>query len=477
VPPRSWLRALPALAAAALLCVAATAPPPSVGPFPPPPCGTFTESGGGDSTVRFQGGDAVLQPLPLGLPAAACSVRVVASGWTNVNVALWEWDPVTLAPAAGTIALRTAFLDPSRMLYYTSNSVPWTVFEPALVTRGVAGVAECPRLTTALEVRSSSWSGGLKASYEPEGTPSMPAAVVVRAGGAPDGLQGSHPVLAHAICDGGPDLQSLRVVQAVRRTDVKLVEQPAELLQRFRVPGRAELSWVELAVDSVGGARTIPPPAVIAIVDADGLADPPAVMPPALIEATFEGYYEFEAYYEPAPRWASHLDFDHTITLEPEHDYWLYVRSAKGYRFRGRALTGEESPAFKWGIGAFYTRAIGNEPWTQSPAQALSFVLIGQPAPALVSVPPRGGGIDLRVAPNPTPGIADVSWSGAVGPVRFEVFDARGRRVATNAGGAAGAWRWEAKGSRGEPLPAGVYFVHARDSQGTRAMGRAVVVR
>lgn len=476
MPLRSWLRVLPALAAAALMCVAATAPPLMPAPVVAP-CGTFAESGGGDSTLHFQSGDAVRQPLPWGMAAAACSVRVVASGWTSVNVALLEWDPVALAPAAGTIALRTAYLDPSRLLYYTSNSVPWTVFEPALVTRSVAGVAERPRLTTAFEVRSSPWGGELKASYTPDGTPSMPAAVVTHGGSAHDPLQGSHPVLAHAICDGGPDLQSLRVVQCVKRTDVKLVAQPAELLQRFRVPERAELSWVELAVDSVGGATvTIPPPAVISIVDATGMAEPPAVMPPALVEATFEGYYEFSDYYEPAPRWASHLDFDHTIALEPGHDYWLYVHSANGYRFRGRALTGEEGAAFKWGIGTFYTRAIGNEPWSVEPARALSFVLIGRPE-AAVSVPPRLVDFDLRVAPNPARRIAEVSWSGAVGPVRFEVFDARGRRVATSAGGAAGAWRWEAKGPGGEPLPAGVYFIHARDSQGTRAMGRAVVVR
>jgi len=68
-----------------------------------------------------------------------------------------------------------------------------------------------------------------------------------------------------------------------------------------------------------------------------------------------------------------------------------------------------------------------------------------------------------------------VAWSGAVGPVRFEVFDARGRRVAVNTGGAAGSWSWSIRDSRGQALPAGVYFVHARDSAGGHSVQRVVV--
>src|SRR5262249_55298540 len=95
VPLRSWLRTLPALAAVALMCVAATAPPRAAAWCPPPPCGTFSQSGSGASAVDFQLGDAVRQPLPLGVSAAACSVEVVPTGWTSASFTLWEWDPVT----------------------------------------------------------------------------------------------------------------------------------------------------------------------------------------------------------------------------------------------------------------------------------------------------------------------------------------------------------------------------------------------
>ena len=87
------------------------------------------------------------------------------------------------------------------------------------------------------------------------------------------------------------------------------------------------------------------------------------------------------------------------------------------------------------------------------------------------------GDLLLRVAPNPARGAADATWSGGVGPVTLEVFDARGRRVGGGVGGAAGAWHWSGAGHGGQPLPAGGYFIHAHDSAGARAVERLVIVR
>ena len=63
------------------------------------------------------------------------------------------------------------------------------------------------------------------------------------------------------------------------------------------------------------------------------------------------------------------------------------------------------------------------------------------------------------------------------GRVHFDVFDARGRRVSQGEGGAAGQWMWDGTDRAGRPVAPGIYFVHARDSQGGRAVQRAVLVR
>jgi hypothetical protein len=200
-------------------------------------------------------------------------------------------------------------------------------------------------------------------------------------------------------------------------------------------------------------------------------------MPQTLVEAAFPssanlGYFISQ----PTPTWASHLDFDRTITLQPGRDYWLYVRAASSRKFLGRTLTGSEGGVFTAGVGALYTRGDSAGVWTPVGDKVLAFKIVGRPA-ATTPVPAHRGGFLMHVAPNPAGDVAQVTWSGAVGPVRFEVLDARGRHVGAGEGGAAGRWAWTVVGRDGRPLPAGVYFVHARDSAGQRSVERVVVVR
>jgi hypothetical protein len=214
---------------------------------------------------------------------------------------------------------------------------------------------------------------------------------------------------------------------------------------------------------------------VLAIVEPEGATAPPETMPHAIIEAVFapESFLAYYAYSQ-SPRWASHLDFDRTFVLQPDHDYWLYLRSATSYTFHGRALTGSEGPDFTAGVGALFTRTAATGAWTQVADEVLAFKIVGRPT-GTTAVPPQAAAFFVRVAPNPATGVAQVTWAGAVGPVRFEVFDARGRRVASREGGAAGAWAWRAVGTRGGALPSGIYFVHARDSAGGHVVQRVVI--
>jgi hypothetical protein len=145
---RSWSRLLPAVLVAALLSLAAMAPnkPPATPmmPAPPPPMGAVCEgfqfTAGGDSTALFSGGDGFMQPLPANLTVAACSLRVKGTGYCGGTVKAFEWDPVALAPTAGSVRLRYSLFDPSTMGFQGGpNTMPTLSFFPPIVTTSVCG--------------------------------------------------------------------------------------------------------------------------------------------------------------------------------------------------------------------------------------------------------------------------------------------------------------------------------------------------
>jgi photosystem II stability/assembly factor-like uncharacterized protein len=92
-------------------------------------------------------------------------------------------------------------------------------------------------------------------------------------------------------------------------------------------------------------------------------------------------------------------------------------------------------------------------------------------------------GLELRVWPNPSHGVAGRPLTFGInrqvlGPVEVRLYDAAGRLVETMTRRADGeaAWAWDpGLGGRG-PLAAGTYFVEARVGTGERARGRFVVV-
>ena len=482
----TWLlRIAPGLAVCALLTLAASAPrEPRVGPaapafLPDGPCTQFVQSAAGDSTYSFGVTTGISQPLVPNVGVAACSLAVQATGWSWLRLSLLDWDPLTLTPDPHTIALRTQVLNPSDLQYYTLNQTPRVNYVPPVVTQSLAGVADPPRNTIAAELKSppTSFTTSTFASpYDQTGDAALPVARSIPAvGGARPALPGAHPVLAHAICDAGGDLQQLSVVQAVSRTDALLSSRPKEMAQRFRVPERVELRWVELAIvpnDFQSPFYTIP--TTVSIHDASA-ATPPLNLPAAYTSGLFMEY--MDGSFENAAHWAGDHGLDHTVVLEPGHDYWLHLDDARAMQYHARVLDGSEPAGFTAGIGGFFTRDTVTAAWTAQPTRALSFKLIGKPvAPVGVTPQPGTAAFALHVAPNPATSVADVRWSGAVGPVRIEVLDARGRRVASGQGGAAGAWSFARSGPRGQPLPAGVYFVHARDSAGGHAVERLVLI-
>ncbi len=491
MPLPNWLRVLPALAVFELLGLAATAPRPStIGVAPPsqfyPPCDVFAFAGSGDSVIAFPADAGITQPLPPGIAAVSCSLQVLATGYSFARVLLRQWDPATLAPDLQTVALRTQWLDPSSMVY-SGNRAPRVTFVPPVVTRSLAGVADPPRLTTAFEIISR-FSADFLASFDPAGDSRMPPASVLHADGTRAPLPGAHPVYAHAVCTGDDDLKQLRIAQSVMRADTLPLSAVAAYAQRFRVPEAVELRWIELAMNTgnypiypTRPDTAVAPPRmpllypIVGIIDGGEMAAPGATMPATLVEAAVNIYVGADR-----PIWVSNVALDNTVRLQPGHDYWLYVRDAGAgtLRFQLARLTGGESADFRAGIGPYFERDATSGEWQVQPDRALSFRLIGKPLPAVPAPPPgQRGDLRLRVAPNPSLGIITADWSGAVGPVRLEVFDARGRRVATGAGGAAGAGQFARTDRGGQALPAGVYFVHARDTAGGHVVQRVVLLR
>lgn len=478
------LRMAPALAALAILALAANASRTArLGPAAPTylqsgPCTQFVQSAPGDSLYVFGLSTGVSQPLVAGVAVAACSVSVRARSWSWLRLSMLDWDPLVLAPDPHTIALRTQLLDPSDLQFYTLNRTPRVNFIPPIVTHSLSGVADAPRATITAETVApyTSFPSTFDAIYDLSGSNDLPVARAVPAlGGSRPALPGAHPVLAHAICDAGGDLQQLSVVQAVSRTDEVLAGLPREFIQRFRVPERVELRWIELAV--VPNDYQFPyylDATAVSIHDAAS-GTPPVVFPPAATSAFFMSYTDGSGVN--TPHWAADLGLDHTILLEPGQDYWLRVSEARAMHYHARVLDGSESAVFTADIGGLFTRDTSIAAWTPRPARALSFKLIGKPvAPVGISPPQAGPSFALQVSPNPAASVADVRWSGAVGPVRIEVLDARGRRVASGQGGAAGSWSFARTGRGGQALSAGVYFVHARDSAGGQAVERVVLI-
>jgi len=454
----------------ALLALAATgaAIRPAALALEPPDCATLEPIAPAGTTVWVAPSAGVSQPLDPGTRIAACSLGLATITYTSARLSVYHWDPQALAPDPTTIALRTREFTPSSLVYGRTRANFW----PPVVTAAVAQVADAPQGPIAFDWRVTDPFNGQNVRYEATASPSLPVAYLYGSSGTRVPIGGDHPGLNLMTCDGGAPYGNVRVAQAVMRTD-RLDTYPVyAFAQRFRVPERTELGWVEFAlgVDSYNLTA-----GNLAIHDGEGSPSPPPASEVPLVEAAFQQYY-FNS-----PTWGTHFDFDHSITLQPDHDYWLVIRTNNDYPLYSRVLDGSESADFTAHIGPLHRRLLSGDPWTLVTGEALDFRILGVPSSVTDVALPRArrGGLALEVTPNPARGSAAVRWSGAKDGVRLEVLDPRGRRVADAgfAAGAAGSWTWSGLDGRGAALPAGVYFVRATDAERSAAVRRLVRVR
>ncbi|MBI5169818.1 MAG: T9SS type A sorting domain-containing protein, partial [Candidatus Eisenbacteria bacterium] len=469
---RHLLRALVLALALSVVSVAAIAPRlradgvPDRGAAQPlwatyPTCTMPLVNTGWDSRVTLPPYAGIAQPFGFTANVAACSLKVDPS-YTFGRLEVVQWDAANLLPDPTTVALRSVALNSSNMAWNWLH----VQMTPPLVTRAIAHVAGAPSASGALTYVGTYPYNSTSFRYTADGDPALPAGFYATGSGY-HALAGAHPVHGLTLCGGDVGLQDLRVVQSVMATDTRLDWSRHDVLQRFRVPRRVRLHWVEFAYDSTATWYSFGSVSILR----DGLAgaSPPLELPPPLLSATFSASYETSP---PSPAWHSHFDFDSSLVLEPDVDYWLLVTPANQFQLRAHALTGGEGADFTAGIGPMWSRNTNGQPWTLENARALSFRVIGDTA-SVVSVDdaPRRSPLELRATPNPSRGASMLAWSGATGRVKLEVLDARGRRVSDDVTlpAASGRWAWSATRS-GRPLPAGLYFVRATDSEGRAAI-------
>jgi len=478
---RLLLRSLPALFVTLLLAAALLAPGRGVraersAPVPDalyyPVCSPLqlASSQGSPWSVLLETGGGIVQPFGPVANFASCSLTVQPSNYVNKRVDVVFWDPQAMAVDPATVALRTQ----TYWATYTTYNASRFDLSPPVVTRTLPGLAEPPPAETAMQYNVLAYSNnGENALFEADGPVDLPAGMWIRGGANLQPLGGSHPVFLHSVCGGDGVLQSHVVAQSVMTTSADANAARVQFAQKFRVPARVSLRWVEFVLKPSPATGTLDP-GIVFVADAAGQSVPPASYGPPLAQANFRPYVI-------TPAWYSHYDFAAQPTLEPNHDYWLVFSTYGDYKLGARARTGTEGPYFQNGVGDLFERASAGADPVLVPDRSLNFRLIGVPLETVgvsdhALAPP---GLRLAVAPNPARGVAWVTWQGARGDLRFEVLDARGRRVSSGAAGigASGRWSWNGAGDDGRALPAGLYFVRARDGAGRLASTRVTLVR
>lgn len=413
-------------------------------------------------TIGIGSGGSIVQPFTVVGSVAACSLKAV-SNWGAGSFEIRQWDPASALPDPTTVALRSVALNNSA-LYYGRPLVSWS---RPIVTKTLPHVADPPTTTLAMLFHYFSGLYGMSGEISTNGAANLPRGYTEFAGTYTP-LAGVSTVHALSLCGRSAADQELHVAQSVMRTDAAIDSTHWDVMQRFRVPQAVRLGWIEVALDGAPIAPWLT--GTLQIVSGGGVT-PPAI-PEPLVSATFYPWTD-------QPSWVSHYDFDSTLVLQPDTDYWLRVRTVHTFKLRAHAVTGTEGADFAAGIGSLWSRTDPDLPWILESGRALSFRVIGDPAVVVGVAPaPARSVLALRATPNPSRGASVLSWTGATGGVRFDVLDARGRRVGgdARAAGSEGQWTWTlARG--GPPLPPGLYFVRATDDAGHAASARIVLVK
>ncbi len=434
------------------LCLGAALPAAS---FAQPICDQALQQQDGGAQISLSMSSGILQPIAPPGTIAGFWLQT-QSAYTSSALSFVLWDPVSLIADPTTVALRAASFDYSACI---ANRID-AYFAPPIVTARVAGLADPPRPTVAFKYQIT-FNTPQTVQWNPNGGAAYPIAYSYFGNNAPTPLGGTHPVAGHQLCaDDGWSVDHY-VMQSVMTATVPTDTAAYELVQGFRVPQRTVVHWLELAL-SPAPARGLIDPIHAWIVDAVGGAGPGQGLALGDAQATVR---------QLDPGWMPLMPMSATVVLEPNHDYWLVVRTDHDYSPMTRILTGTESTDFTSTIGSFHRRNAPGVPYTTIADRRLSFRLIGAPEGALDVPGPRAARLALRATPNPSRDAVELSWSDAEHRVRIDVLDLRGRRVASaTIEGESGRWTWRSAAR-------GTFFARLTDAAGRVTVERVVRVR
>jgi hypothetical protein len=395
---RSLARSFPSLFVAALVVLAAQAGSRSAGPRPfvagsanasgrvaassagrvvmgdaglagpePATCATRASSfAPADAFVQAPPGDDLwaIQPGAITVTAAGFSLAPLPAGPATFTAEVLYFDAgsATGDPFFGTVALaRTA----TASLGSGPEWLDYSLGRP-IIMRPVDGLAVAATPTAALALRAPG-PDPHAVGFAPEGPSSLGPAVFATRFGTFDPLPGPHPVLAHQVCAGAVEDEDLRVLQEALLANGSIPTATAELVQTFTVPITVTADWVELAVRTSSTTH----PVEVSLYDPQGLAMPgPGPLAATATATTIDA--DFGRSLLP-PVWTPTLPLAQRARLEPNHVYWLQVRTNSRWALHSASQQGGAG----FPGGELYFRNGSTGAFTLSGSNDLSFRLIG----------------------------------------------------------------------------------------------------
>ena len=400
-----FLRALPSVAAAALLALVARAQTPGAVAWSPakpravapaahrapsrealrPPgdylliaCPTTATSVTWVASLGMPVGAhelVVLQPLPTTRTASDVFVSIGGSSpFATIILETLLGDAETGVGVTGTPMLSRRVVGPTGI----QPELNFLLSRP-IVTRPVSASANTfvPTRTALLRVTIQDPIGALQLGYDPAG-PLEYSTWTASADGQPISV-GTHPVMAHTLCPAG---EQLRVIaDQVTATALSAPGLVCGVVQEFTVPVTVTVKWVELAMDApiVTGEPTSTPNLRIERVVTPG--DPEI---PILATATASYMSPGSASGVGPPVWQASDPFAVPTVLEPGYTYRLRLDFTPGTL---QPLVddsgGQAAP------GNFWVHMDPGQPWILRPDADLAFRLIGEAGIAALPAPPE----------------------------------------------------------------------------------------
>jgi hypothetical protein len=317
------------------------------------------------------------------VPPGARVVQPLTIFGSNFAVGRISWPTHTALPPSFELTAPGSPPDPLRISLRLADTPTYTPCQPPcdwiatefavpLVTTAVTGVAEGEGDGLALLWRDHG-TNTAEVDFDEASSSGLPPALYDDGqSGFWQPLPGLLPVIAHVMCPATPTAaEPWRAVQQVLRQGVEYaVSSTGTLLQTFRVPVPAEVSWAELGLRGTG--ELDPTPLAVALL-APGFATGTPVLGSGISLAEAAVGVAIAAGVSLASMRTSE---PLTVTLTPGVDYWIVATPTATWNH----VAGDASP---YAEGQLYRSAAPGLPLSEETDRDLAFRLIGVQRPLM----------------------------------------------------------------------------------------------